>query len=67
MFKIKLLEGKINIISDPVDLIKGSGRVILLLASGIKLIIQNTCIQQNKKEIYLTLKISAEMDIILRL
>ena len=41
LLRIKLLEGKVNIISSPINLIANFKRVIFLLTSGIKLIMQN--------------------------
>lgn len=39
--EIQILEGKINTIFGPVDLIEGFRRDVLLLVSGTQLIIQN--------------------------
>ena len=54
--EVKLLERKVNIISSPIDLIEGSRRAILLLASETKSIIQNILYSIRSKRNLLSFK-----------
>ena len=66
LLDVKLLEGNVNTIFGPVELIEGSGRVIILLASATKLCIENALYSDRSSRNLLSFRIFIEIGIILK-
>ena len=65
--ELTLIKANVSTISSTTNLVESSGRANITLPNGTKFLINNVYILANPKEIYSVLKISVEMDIMLKL